>query len=195
MRELDDAVLERRLREVLEERLGALPLDLTVEALDRRREAKGTARRFGRGRGITLLAAALLLLGGALAAGSGLLRRPAVIPPVPAPSLAAVALSPEASTSPTAAPTPTAPPIAWTQASLKQDWPAPVRPEPSGGASVAPMPPTYVDPSGDTGPDAVSYVDIRDVTASTESLNFDLTSKPPTVDPSRTISPIWESQR
>jgi hypothetical protein len=58
----------------------------------------------------------------------------------------------------------------WTQASLKQDWPAPVRPEPSGGASVAPMPPTYVDPSGDTGPDAVSYVDIRDVTASTESL-------------------------
>ena len=41
MRELDDAALERRLREVLEEHLGALPLDLTVDALDRRREAKG----------------------------------------------------------------------------------------------------------------------------------------------------------
>ena len=45
------------------------------------------ARRFGRGRGITLFAAAaLLLVGGALAAGSGLLRR-AVVPPVPEPSV------------------------------------------------------------------------------------------------------------
>ena len=66
MRELDDAALERRLRGVLKEHLGALPLDLTVDALDRRREAKGVARRSGRGRGITLLAAAaLLLVGGA----------------------------------------------------------------------------------------------------------------------------------
>src|SRR5689334_6142778 len=49
------------------------------------------ARRLGRGRGITLLAAAaLLIIGGAVAAGSGLMRRPAVVPPVPAPSLAAV---------------------------------------------------------------------------------------------------------
>ena len=83
MRDLDDAALELRLREVLKEHLGALPLDLTVEALDRRRDAKGVVGRFGRGRGITLLAAAALLLaGGALAAGSGLLRVPAVVPPV-----------------------------------------------------------------------------------------------------------------
>ena len=41
MPELDDAALERRLRGVLKEHLGALPLDLTVDALDRRREAKG----------------------------------------------------------------------------------------------------------------------------------------------------------
>ena len=34
MRDLDDAILERRLREVLEEHLGALPLDLTVETLE-----------------------------------------------------------------------------------------------------------------------------------------------------------------
>ena len=89
MRELDDAALERRLRGVLKEHLGALPLDLTVDALDRRREAKGVARRSGRGRGITLLAAAaLVLVGGALAAGSGVLRRPSVVPPVPAPSFA-----------------------------------------------------------------------------------------------------------
>src|SRR6187455_548779 len=99
MRELDDAALERRIREVLTERLGAVPLDLTVDELDRRREAKGGARRSGRGRGITLLAAAaLLLVGGALAAGSGLLRLPTVVPPVPSPSVIADATaSPDAS--------------------------------------------------------------------------------------------------
>jgi len=98
MRDRDDAALELRLREVLKEHLGALPLDLTVESLDRRREARGGSRRLGRGRGMTLLAAAaLLLVGGALAAGSGLVRRPAVVPPVPAPSLAAVVIaSPDA---------------------------------------------------------------------------------------------------
>ena len=32
-------------------------------------------------------------------------------------------------------------PVAWTRESLKEDWPAPVRPEPAGGGSVQPMPP------------------------------------------------------
>lgn len=76
MPELDDAALERRLRAALKEHLGPLPFDLTVETLDRRREAKGVARRPAGGRGMTLLAAAaLLLVGGALAAGAGLLRQ------------------------------------------------------------------------------------------------------------------------
>jgi Kelch motif protein len=119
MRELDDAALEARLRDVLHERLGALPLDLTVEALDRRREAKGVARRFGRGRGMTLLAAAaLLLVGGAVAAGSGVLRLPSVVPPVPSPSVVAVATaspdatspSPSESAAPSASPVPAAGP-------------------------------------------------------------------------------------
>ena len=44
-------------------------------------------RRFGRGRGITLLAPQPCSVGGTLAAGSGLLRLPSVVPPVPAPSL------------------------------------------------------------------------------------------------------------
>jgi photosystem II stability/assembly factor-like uncharacterized protein len=49
----------------------------------------------GRGRGLTLLAAAaLLLVGGALAAGSGLVKLPSVVPPVPAPTNPAAVTSP-----------------------------------------------------------------------------------------------------
>ncbi len=59
------------------------------------------AGRFGRGRGITLLAAAALLVaGGALAAGSGVLRLPSIVPPVPAPSFAAVATASPDATAP-----------------------------------------------------------------------------------------------
>jgi Kelch motif protein len=117
MPELDDAALERRVRGVLQEHLGGLPLDLTVETLDRRREAK--ARRLGRGRSVTLLAAAaLLLVGGALAAGSGILRLPTVVPPVPSPSVVAVATAspdatfrnPRESAAPSANPIPAAGP-------------------------------------------------------------------------------------
>jgi len=118
MRELDDTALERRLREVLEEHLGALPLELTVETLNRRQAARGDPRRFGRGRGMTLLAAAALVGGGALAAGTGILRLPSVVPPVPSPSVVAVATTlpdatspgPSESTAPTASPLPVAGP-------------------------------------------------------------------------------------
>jgi Kelch motif protein len=119
MPELDDTALERRLRGVLKEHLGALPLDLTVDALDRRRKAKGVARRSGRGRGMTLLAAAVLLLGGgALAAGSGILRLPSVVPPVAEPSVIAEATaspdatlpSPSESAAPSSSPIPVAGP-------------------------------------------------------------------------------------
>ena len=174
MPELEDAMLERRLRGVLKEQLGALPLDLTVDALDRRREAKGVARRSGRGRGITLLAAAaLLLVGGALAAGSGLLRLPSVVPPVPEPSVVAVATASPDATSPS--PSESAAPSvqAWIPGAvrrgldrsdrsagldsgeLEEDWPAPVR----AGARrrrhrPADPPPQYRDPTGDSGSDA-----------------------------------------
>ena len=111
MPELDAAALEGRLRGVLKEHLDVLPLDLTVEALDRRREAKGIARWADRGRGITFLAAAaLLLVGGALAAGSGLLRLPTVVPPVATASPDATSPSPSGSAAPSASPIPMAGP-------------------------------------------------------------------------------------
>ena len=42
---------------------------------------------------------------------------------------------------PSLGPRPSGPagPLAWTQASLEEDWPAPVRPEPAGGAIVVPL--------------------------------------------------------
>ena len=214
MPELDDAALERRLRGVLKEHLGALPLELTVDALDRRREAKELARRSSRGRGITLLAAAaLLLVGGALAAGSGLLRLPTVVPPVPEPSVVAVATaspdatfpSPSESASPTPVPSATPAPITWTEASLKEDWPSPVRTERPGPPIVVP---TFlkivfegcpgsqcgvsedwgdplVDPTGDTGSADNRWADIKAVTfCGPNCLSIERVSAPPfAVDP------------
>lgn len=81
--------------------------------------------RLGRGRGMTLLAAAALLGGGALAAGSGMLRLPSVVPPVPSPSVLAVTpASPDATSTPTPSPSPSpsaAPPsleLTWTEVPL-----------------------------------------------------------------------------
>lgn len=78
--------------------------------------------------------------------------------------------------------------LAWTQASLKEDWPAPVRPEPAGGGSVLPIPLTHLDPSGDTGSDAFPCIDIHGVMADTEKVRLKLVSnQPPAVDPAE----IW----
>jgi hypothetical protein len=88
-------------------------------------------RRLGRGRGMTLLtAAALLLVGGAFAAASGIWRPPTVVPPVPAPSLAlAATASPGTTTTPTpsASPSPSPAPLGldltWTQIPLSEKSP------------------------------------------------------------------------
>jgi hypothetical protein len=81
---------------------------------------------------MTLLAAAALLIVGGALAGSGLLRLPTVVPPVPAPSLAVVATaSPDATTTPTPAPSPSPSPsptalsldLTWTQLPLDEQSP------------------------------------------------------------------------
>ena len=63
-------------------------------------------------------------------------------------------------------------PLAWTHASLEEDWPAPVRAEPVGGAPVLPWPETiieeegrhqYTDPSGDAGSECFPWADIQEV--------------------------------
>ena len=79
-------------------------------------------------------------------------------------------------------------PLTWTEGSLKEDWPAPVRPEPTGGAPVLPWPGTveggghqYTDLSGDTGSDCFPWVDIREV-GSPGYWNLD-SNQPPVVHP------------
>jgi hypothetical protein len=48
------------------------------------------------------------------------------------------------------------------------------------------MPPTYIDPSGDTGSDVLPCVDIRDLVVDTYDVSLDLVSnQPPDVDPSK----------
>jgi hypothetical protein len=71
-------------------------------ASERARHPVRTAGRSAKRPLVLLAAAALLLVGGAMAAGSGLVRLPSVVPPEPAPSLAAVRalLEPSGSLSP-----------------------------------------------------------------------------------------------
>jgi hypothetical protein len=151
-----------------------VPLSLQRGVAAIPRTATTRRRLFGRGRSLTLLAAAaLLLVGGALATGSGVLLR-SNLPP--APSLGPLAIaspdapspSPSKSATPTPVSSPTAAPIMWTQASLNEDWPAPVRTEPVGPPVVKklfedPQDPTNLeDPVGDEG-SAVPWVDITNV--------------------------------
>ena len=93
---------------------------------------------------------------------------------------------------PSLGPRPSGPagPLAWSRASLEEDWPAPVRPEPAGGAIVKPLEDPidgwtiYPDPSGDTGSSVLPWVDIREVRFGRSKVIFDLVSgTPPSVDP------------
>jgi hypothetical protein len=110
---------ERELEQWLQAKAPAsAPAGFHASVMDRARTlrqrpgwaASVLVRQLGRGRGLTLLAAAALLGGAALAAGSGILRLPTVVPPVPAPSVNAVA-SPDASPGPSGSAAPSASPI------------------------------------------------------------------------------------
>jgi Tol biopolymer transport system component len=129
-----NAQFERDLERWLQaEAPATAPAGLHAAVIDRARTRRqrpgwatsGLARWFGRNRGLTLLAAgALLLVGGAMAAGSGLVKLPSLVPPEPAPSLPVAVASPTAG--PTIAPAPTA-------------TPAPVPPRASSWAATGSM--------------------------------------------------------
>ena len=76
----------------------------------------------------------------------------------------------DAAAGPSASPSPTPTPLLWTQASLEEDWPAPVRLEPAGGAAIVHSltidrdgpPVRYPDPAGDVDA-SVPWIDIREL--------------------------------
>jgi hypothetical protein len=118
------------------------------------------------------------------------------------------AAQPEATARPAATPLPTpvasvrprpsgpAGPLAWNQARLGEDWPAPVRPESVGGTIVRPLveaqrpdraAKVYEDPSGDTGSAGLPWIDIREVQINEGGTDLWLelaANLPPDVDPS-----------
>jgi len=123
----------------LRERLGRAPLPAAPSRLRdeienlRAMPAPTAARaRFGRGRGMTLLAAAaaLVLVGGALVVGSGVVRPTPVVPPqVTAPSVnrvasaASDATSPSPSDSPSPSPSAQSLALTWTTVPLTEHTP------------------------------------------------------------------------
>ncbi len=129
-----NAQFERDLEQWLQtEAPASAPAGFHASVMDRARTLRqrpgwATAlpvRRFGRGRGMTLLAAAALLIVGGALAGSGILRLPSVVPPVPAPSFAVLATAstdatttPRPSASPSPSPAPSSLDLTWTQLPL-----------------------------------------------------------------------------
>jgi hypothetical protein len=87
-RELTDMLRRRSARPAPEALASAV---LESLASERARHPARTAGRSAKRPMVLLAAAALLLVGGAMAAGSGLVKLPSPVPPVPAPSLAVVA--------------------------------------------------------------------------------------------------------
>jgi hypothetical protein len=123
-------------------------------------------------------------------------ERSAVGGPSPTPSASpspAAVVAPSAT--PMATPSPTPTPLLWTEASLTEGWPGPVRAEPAGGAILVPILVKHetssdrwtlgrhIDPSGDTGSDEFPWVDIQEVGVSTYNVTFTLPEFPPDVAP------------
>jgi hypothetical protein len=100
----------------------------TGSGATRARRSSRPAGRSGRGRGMTLLAAAAFLLVGGALVGSSLLRPPSIVPPDPAPSFAVVTtpLPDETATpTPSAFVTPSPPPsldLTWTEVPIGEQF-------------------------------------------------------------------------
>ena len=200
-----DAQISQALRAHVPERAQAGLRERTLDEVHRTRQ-RGAFRpsRFNSRFGPALGAAAAVVV---IAIGGVLVMQrsqPPIGGPSPtigpsmSPSRAAVAVP---SATPTPTPTATPIPILWTQASLKEDWPVPVRSEPAGGAIVRPLLLNIVpfdaesccklvelgrefDLTGDTAPDAISWVDIEVLSlCSASCLDLWLPGPPPNVGP------------
>lgn len=203
LQSVDSAAVARAVS-VSHPRSAAGRLDLRLHGSATRRRQLGAVNGLWGNRSfvrVALAAAAVAVV----VTGALLIARPDLssiggpsLTPTVGPSQSVAAAGPSASPSPT--PTPT--PILWTEASLAEDWPAPVRTEPAGGAILVPIlviripassdgscclanePGRYLDPTGDTGSDVAPWLDISDVTVETYDVRINLAStQVPDVDP------------
>jgi hypothetical protein len=131
---MNDRELETRLRAMYHAEVNQselVPDSLRRDVAAIARTGSAPRRLFGRGRGLTLLAAAaaVTLVGGALIAGSGVLRRTSVVPPTTAPSHGPLAIasaevpSPRPSDSPPASPAALSLDLTWTRIPLTEHRP------------------------------------------------------------------------
>jgi hypothetical protein len=126
----------------------------------------------------------------------------------PSPTPTAGPSQSEAAAGPSASPSPIPTPLLWTQASLEEDWPAPVRLEPAGGAAIVHSleidlngpPVTYPDPAGDVDA-SVPWIDIRElwISGSRTTLTMRLAvNVAPVVDPTEqwiAYGVVWDTDR
>jgi hypothetical protein len=176
--------------EVLPDRV----VDAVLDEIHRTRQGAVFGPRRTRSMSWTGFAAVVVVAAVALSGALFVIQRglPPVVGPSQTPSPDPSA-SQAAVTSPSATPSPTPTPILWTVASLAEDWPAPVRAEPDGGAPVesivvkripvdsescclADEPGRSIDPTGDIGSDAFPWLDISEVTVRFYSVTIKLAS-------------------
>jgi hypothetical protein len=142
----------------------------------------------------------VILLGGALLVGGGPAPSTLLDTPIP--------VRPSQGQPAVVGPSPTPTPLLWTQVSLEEDWPAPVRLEPAGGAAIVQSlaierdgpPATYSDPAGDVDA-SLPWMDIRElmISGSRTSMFIVLEANvTPVVDPAEqwiAYGVVWDTDR
>jgi hypothetical protein len=152
----------------------------------------------------------VILLGGALLVGGSLAPSTLLDTRIPVRPSQGQPAVPGPSTTPTAmsSPSPTAAFIVWSPASVAEDWPAPVRREPAGGAAIVHSlaidrngpPVKYADPAGDVDA-SVPWIDIRElwISGSRTTLIMGLAvNVAPVVDPTEqwiAYGVVWDTDR